>query len=330
MTPFDYIIQKAVSFKALFSPGPDCRERPCNPDAPVQQPSANFVESVNNGTFGIISPRDCKYKGRVRKNENEGSMLELKGITKKYNVFPAVDNVSFRIQPGEILGYLGPNGAGKTTTIKMLTGLLTPTSGDIFFQGKRIKNTLVEYKTKIGYVPEEPDIYPHLSAYDYLLMVGRLRQIPEKTLKAKIEQFMELLKLSLEMQSSISSYSKGMVQKVLLSAALLHDPDILLLDEPLSGLDVETSLIIKDLIKHLSKKGKIIFYCSHILEVVEKVCSRVIIIHKGKILTDDSVENLRNLMRAPSLEEIFSQLVIQQDTEKISREIVHVMKHRSV
>ena len=163
---------------------------------------------------------------------------------------------------------------------------------------------MVEYKKKIGYVPEEPDIYPHLSAFDYLLMVGRLRQIPEKALKAKIEQFMELLKLSLEMQSSISSYSKGMVQKVLLSAALLHDPDILLLDEPLSGLDVETSLIIKDLVKQLSQEGKIIFYCSHILEVVEKVCSRVIIIHKGKILTDDSVENLRNLMKVPSLEEI--------------------------
>ncbi len=256
-------------------------------------------------------------------------MLELKGISKKYNVFPAVDNVSFSIQPGEILGYLGPNGAGKTTTIKMLTGLLQPTSGDIYFHGKKIKNDMVEYKKKIGYVPEEPDIYPHLSAYDYLLMVGRLRQIPEKPLKAKIEQFMELLKLSLEMQSSISSYSKGMVQKVLLSAALLHDPDILLLDEPLSGLDVETSLIIKDLVKQLSNEGKIIFYCSHILEVVEKVCSRVIIIHKGKILTDDSVENLRNLMKVPSLEEIFSQLVIQQDTEKISKEIVHIMKHQS-
>ena len=256
-------------------------------------------------------------------------MLELKGISKKYNVFPAVDNVSFCIAPGEILGYLGPNGAGKTTTIKMLTGLLEPTSGDIFSQGRKIKNNMVEYKKKIGYVPEEPDIYPHLSAYDYLLMVGRLRQIPEKVLKAKIEQFMELLKLSLEMQSSISSYSKGMVQKVLLSAALLHDPDILLLDEPLSGLDVETSLIIKGLVKQLSKEGKIIFYCSHILEVVEKVCSRVIIIHKGKILKDDSVENLRNLMKVPSLEEIFSQLVIQQDTEKISKEMVHVMKYPS-
>lgn len=256
-------------------------------------------------------------------------MLELKGITKKYNVFPAVDNVSFRIEPGEILGYLGPNGAGKTTTIKMLTGLLEPTVGDIFFQGKKIKNNMVEYKKKIGYVPEEPDIYPHLSAYDYLLMVGRLRQIPEKALKAKIEQFMELFKLSLDMQSSISSYSKGMVQKVLLSAALLHDPDILLLDEPLSGLDVETSMIIKDLVKQLSKEGKIIFYCSHILEVVEKVCSRVIIIHKGKILTDDSVENMRHLMKVPSLEEIFSQLVIQEDTEKISKEIVQIMKHQS-
>jgi ABC-2 type transport system ATP-binding protein len=263
------------------------------------------------------------------KNENEGNMLELKGITKKYNVFPAVDNVSFSIEPGEILGYLGPNGAGKTTTIKMLTGLLEPTSGDIFLQGKKIKNSMVEFKKKIGYVPEEPDIYPHLSAYDYLLMVGRLRQIPEKTLKEKIERFMEFFKLSLEMQSSISSYSKGMVQKVLLSAALLHNPDILLLDEPLSGLDVETSLIIKDLVRQLSKEGKIIFYCSHILEVVEKVCSRVIIIHKGKILTDDSVENLRNLMKVPSLEEIFSQLVIQEDTELISKEIVHLMKYVS-
>ena len=256
-------------------------------------------------------------------------MLELKGITKKYNVFPAVDHVSFSIEPGEILGYLGPNGAGKTTTIKMLTGLLEPTSGDIFFHGEKIKNNMYDYKKKIGYVPEEPDIYPHLSAYDYLLMVGRLRQMPEKALKEKIEQFMELFKLSLEMQSSISSYSKGMVQKVLLSAALLHNPDILLLDEPLSGLDVETSLIIKDLVKQLSKEGKIIFYCSHILEVVEKICSRVIIIHNGRILTDDSVENLRNLMKVPSLEEIFSHLVIQEDTEKISKEIVNVMKHQS-
>lgn len=256
-------------------------------------------------------------------------MLELKGITKKFTVIPAVNNVSFAVKPSEILGYLGPNGAGKTTTIKILVGLLEPTDGEIYFQGKNIKDNLYDYKKKIGYVPEEPEIYPHLSAYDYLLMVGRLRHIPEKILKEKIEQFMKLFRLSLDMHSSISSYSKGMVQKVLLSAALLHNPDVLFLDEPLSGLDVETSLIVKDIVQRLSREGKIIFYCSHILEVVEKICSRVIIIHKGKVVADDSVENLRDLMKLPSLEEIFNQLVVHEDTEKIAKEVVKVMKYRS-
>lgn len=256
-------------------------------------------------------------------------MLELKGITKKFHVFPAVNNVSFKVKPSEILGYLGPNGAGKTTTIKMLVGLLKPTNGNIYYMGKNIKDNLYEYKKRIGYVPEESEIYPHLSAYDYLLMVGRLRNISEKILEEKIEKFMSFFSLSEDMHSSISSYSKGMVQKVLISSALLHNPDILFLDEPLSGLDVETSLIIKDLVKKLSKEGKIIFYCSHILEVVEKICSRVIIIHKGKIVANDSVENLRDLMKLPSLDEIFNQLVIQVDSERIADDVVKVMKHKS-
>jgi len=256
-------------------------------------------------------------------------MLELKGITKKFLVFPAVNNVSFEVKPSEILGYLGPNGAGKTTTIKILAGLLKPTEGSILFSGKDIKKNMYGYKKRIGYVPEESEIYPYLSAYDYLQMVGRLRNIPEQILEEKIEQFMSFFSLSEDMHSSISSYSKGMIQKVLLSSALLHNPDILLLDEPLSGLDVETSLIIKDLIKKLSREGKIIFYCSHILEVVEKICSRVIIIHKGKIVANDSVENLRNLMKLPSLEEIFNQLVIHEDSEKIAEGVVQAMKHHS-
>lgn len=256
-------------------------------------------------------------------------MLELKGITKKFTAIPAVNNVSFTVKPGEILGYLGPNGAGKTTTIKMLVGLLEPTDGDIYFQSKNIKDNLYEYKKKIGYVPEEPDVYPHLSAYDYLMMVGRLRYISEKILKEKIENLMKLFKLSLDMHSSISSYSKGMIQKVLLSSALLHNPDVLFLDEPLSGLDVETSLIVKDLVQRLSSEGKTIIYCSHILEVVEKICSRVVIIHEGKIVADDSVENLRNLMKLPSLEQIFGQLVVQEDTEAIARGIVDTIKFKN-
>ena len=253
-------------------------------------------------------------------------MIELRGITKKYNIFPAVNNISFSVKTGEILGYLGPNKAGKTTTIKMLAGLLKPTSGDILYKGKNIKKNLQEYKKRIGYVPEEPEIYPHLSAYDYLLMVGRLRLLREKELKMKIEQFIRLFDLSLDMHSPISSYSKGMVQKVLISSALLHNPDILLLDEPLSGLDVETSLVINDLAKKLRDEGKIIFYCSHILEVVEKLCSRVVIIHKGQIVADDSVENLRDLMKLPSLVDIFNQLVVHKDTAGIAEEIVKAMK----
>jgi ABC-2 type transport system ATP-binding protein len=246
-------------------------------------------------------------------------MLELRGITKKFNIFPAVDNVSFHVSPGEIFGYLGSNGAGKTTTIKMLAALLEPTSGDIFFKGKNIKKDLYAYKKRIGYVPEEPEIYPHLSAYDYLLLVGRLRNIPEKVLKEKIERFMELFKLSLDMQSPISTYSKGMIQKVLLTTALLHNPEILLLDEPLTGLDVETSMIVKDLVKKLGREGKVIFYCSHILEIAEKICTRVIIIHKGRMVADDSVDNLRDLMKLPSLEQIFSQLVVQEDTKAVAQ-----------
>ncbi len=256
-------------------------------------------------------------------------MLELKGITKKYNIFPAVDDVSFIVRPGDILGYLGPNGAGKTTTIKMLAALLEPTSGDIFYKGINIKNDLYAHKKRIGYVPEEPEIYPHLSAFDYLLMVGRLRNIPEKVLKEKVERFMELFKLSLDMQSPISSYSKGMIQKVLLTAALLHNPEVLLLDEPLAGLDVETSMVVKDLVNRLSREKRIVFYCSHILEVVEKVCSRVIIIHKGKIVADDSVDNLRDLMKLPTLEQIFSQLVVQEDTEAVAQGLVEVIKFNS-
>ncbi len=253
-------------------------------------------------------------------------VLELRNITKKYRVFPAVDNVSFSVKSGEILGYLGPNGAGKTTTIKMLAGLLDPTQGNIYFDGKKIVDDLYSYKEKIGYIPEESEIYSHLSAFDYLLLVGRLRDIPERTLEKKIEQFMSLFKLSTDKHSPISSFSKGMTQKVLISAAFLHDPELLLLDEPLSGLDVTTGLIMRDLIRKQAEEGKIIIYSSHILEVVEKICKRIIIIHKGQIVADDSVDNLRNLMKLPSLAEIFNQLVDSEDIEKVVADLTETIK----
>jgi len=253
-------------------------------------------------------------------------MLELRGITKKYNVFPAVDRVSFTVEPGEVLGYLGPNGAGKSTTIKILAGLLDPTDGEIYFEGRNIRKNIYEYKSRLGYVPEQSEIYPHLSGFEYLLLVGRLRLIPEAALWEKARAFLRVFDLESDRDTAIGAYSKGMRQKILLAAALLHNPDILLLDEPLSGLDVTTSLTIRDLVRKLAAEKKIIIYSSHVLEVTEKICTKVIILHKGKIVANDSVENLRTLMHLPSLVEIFSQLVSQENTEAIAKEIVEVMK----
>lgn len=253
-------------------------------------------------------------------------MLELRGVTKKYSAIPAVRDVSFALMPGEITGYLGPNGAGKSTTIKMMAGLLEPTEGEILYQGSPIKKNRFAYKAIVGYVPEQSNVYKHLSAWDYLFLVGRLRGLSDCLLRTKVTELMQLLDLSSDMDMAMASYSKGMVQKVLIASALLHDPRVILMDEPLSGLDVTTALIVKDLLVLLAREGKIIVYSSHILEVVEKICSRVIIIDKGSIAADDSVENLSHLMNLPSLEEIFSRLIVREDPEITARGIAEAIK----
>jgi len=253
-------------------------------------------------------------------------MLELKGISKKFSAFTVVKDVSFIVRPGEVLGYLGPNGAGKTTTIKMLAGLLEPTKGEILFEGRKICSDLHVYKGRLGYIPEQSEIYPHLSAYDYLVMVGRLRGLDETTLGDRVRTFLRIFGLDQDMHGPIASYSKGMRQKVLISAALLHNPDVLLLDEPLSGLDVTTALIIRDLIRKLAAENKMIIYSSHVLEVTEKICTKVIILNKGEVVANDSVENLRHLMHLPSLADIFSQLVLHEGTGAVADRIVAAMK----
>jgi len=253
-------------------------------------------------------------------------MIELKGVTKKFSAFTVVNNVSFSVRPGEVLGYLGPNGAGKTTTIRMLAGLLEPTHGQILYQGREIRRDLFGFKKRLGYVPEQSEIYPHLSGADYLTMVGRLRGLPERLLKAKILEFMDIFGLGQDMDSPLAAYSKGMRQKVLIAAALLHDPDVLLLDEPLSGLDVTTALVVRDLIRKLSAENKVIIYSSHVLEVTEQVCSRVIILNQGNVVANDSVANLRTLMHLPNLTEIFSQLAVPEDPGQAAGRIVAAMK----
>src|ERR1700739_848672 len=185
-------------------------------------------------------------------------MLEVRKLTKLYPGIPAVDHVSFTIKPGEILGYLGPNGAGKSTTVKMLIGLLEPTSGHIEFHGQEIRRDLKSYQRRIGYVPEEPHLYPHLSGREYLQLVGRLRGMRRAVLEPKMDEFLRLFGLWDDRHAPLSSYSKGMRQKILLSAALLHDPDVLILDEPFSGLDVTSAIVVRSLLRALAAQNKTI------------------------------------------------------------------------
>jgi ABC-2 type transport system ATP-binding protein len=253
-------------------------------------------------------------------------MLELRGVTKLYSGIPAVYDVSFVARAGEVTGYLGPNGSGKSTTLKMICGLIEPSDGQILYRGERIESNRIAHKQRLGYVPEEPQLYPHLTGAEYLEMVGLLRGLPERQLAEKIPGFLRLFSLYEDRYVPISSYSKGMRQKVLLAAALLHNPEIVLLDEPFSGLDVNSALVFRNLIRELAARGKVVLFSSHELEIVERVCSHVVILHKGRVVANDSIEQLRDLMSLPTLEEIFSQLAIEQDSEGIARQLVQLIE----
>lgn len=253
-------------------------------------------------------------------------MLEVRNLIKRYNRIAAVDGVSFTVRPGEILGYLGPNGAGKSTTVKILTGLIESTSGQIYFQGEDTRKDLTAFQRRFGYVPEEPHLYPHLGGREYLQLVGRLRRLPRPVLEARMDELLRLFGLWEDRHSPLSSYSKGMRQKILLSGALLHDPELLILDEPFSGLDVTTALVLRTLLHRLAAAGKSILYSSHVLEVVERVCTEVVILRKGKVVAHDRVERLRDLMKQASLEGVFAQLTEQEDPEVRAGRIIEAMR----
>ncbi len=253
-------------------------------------------------------------------------MLEVVHLIKRYNRIPAVDDVSFVIRPGEILGYLGPNGAGKSTTVKMLIGLLEPTSGGIRFQGRDVRSDWISFQRSLGYVPEEPHLYPHLTGREYLQLVGRLRGLPRQILEWRMDRMLRLLYLWEDRHTPLSSYSKGMRQKILLSSALLHNPQLLILDEPFSGLDVNMALMLRALLQAMAEEGTMIFYSSHVLEVVEKICTSVVILRKGKVVAHDAVERLRDVMHQATLEGVFSQLTEQEDPAKAVRGMMEAMR----
>jgi ABC-2 type transport system ATP-binding protein len=252
-------------------------------------------------------------------------MLEVTNLCKRYRGISSIEDINFRIRAGEIVGYLGPNGSGKSTTVKIITGLLQPNEGSVLFEGKDIREDMVGFRSTLGYVPEEAHVYTYLSGLEYLQLVGRLRGLGERDIERKATQMLKLLGLESWRYSPISFYSKGMKQRVLIAAALMHNPKLLVFDEPLSGLDVVSARLFKDLLQELAGQGKAILYISHVLEVVEQVCDRVIVIAKGKILADAAPAELAKVMQLANLQDVFAELVQQEDTRVLARQLVDVM-----
>lgn len=252
-------------------------------------------------------------------------MLTLDHVAVRYSGRPVLRDVSFSIGPGEIVAYLGANGAGKTTTMKVVTGLAEPAYGRVLYHGRDVAEDPLGYRRRLGYVPETAEVYPFLSGREYLLLAGRLRALEEATLERRVDALLELLELGPHRHQALDSYSKGMRQKVLIATALLHDPEVLVLDEPLSGLDVSTVLVMKALLRELAGRGRAILYSTHHLDVAERLCERVLILHGGRVVADDSVAKLRELRRRPSLEEIFSAWVLEDQPEATAARIARVV-----
>jgi ABC-2 type transport system ATP-binding protein len=252
-------------------------------------------------------------------------MIQVSNLTKRYGPLVAIDDLTFEVRPGEVLGLLGPNGSGKSTTVKILTGLLRPTDGRVLVDGRNALEHLEEYKRLIGYVPEEPHLYSYLTGPEFLQLIGRLRGLPAKILADKIERFLQLLGIYDDRHQTLASYSKGMRQKILIAASVLHNPRIVVLDEPFSGLDVTAARVLKDFVRALAREHKIVLFSSHVLEVVEQVCSRVVILKDGRIVGHDSVANLRQTLKLPSLDAVFAALVAEENVEERSRGLIAAM-----
>jgi ABC-2 type transport system ATP-binding protein len=252
--------------------------------------------------------------------ENPG--IHVEDLKFGYGGEEVLHGLSFDIRSGQVTGLLGPNGAGKSTTLKIVTGILELRSGRGSIEGFQLPSQSIEVKKRLGYVPESAELYESLSALEFLELCGRLHEIEEPVLQNRIGVLLENFGLSGQRRNRLGSYSKGMRQKILLSAALLHDPSVLILDEPLTGLDVESAMLTKDLLASLAARGKTVLYSSHVLDVVERFCDRVLIIDHGTIVADGSPDDLKAKTREASLEGVVRDLTHSESAEPRVRNII--------
>ena len=236
-------------------------------------------------------------------------MIKFKNVTKVYNrTIKAVNNVSFEVRGGEIVGFTGPNGSGKTTTIKMLTGILPPDKGEIKINGFDIKKNMIHAKSSIGYIADSPDMFLRLKGIEFLNFIADVYKVSNDDRKKRVNELAERFELTDALSSPMMSYSHGMRQKLMVIAALVHNPPVWILDEPMTGLDPKSSYELKEMMREHAKKGNAVFFSTHVLEVAEKLCDKVIIIKKGNLLYDGTLENLESQHLNQTLENIFLEM----------------------
>jgi len=252
-------------------------------------------------------------------------MIRAEGLTKRFPGKDAVRGLSFSAEKGEIVGFLGPNGAGKSTTVKILTGMIQPSAGSATVAGFDIVREPVEVKKRIGYVPESGALFETLTGGEYLRFVADLHHMERRVAERRAEEFLDLFGILAERDQRLQEYSKGMKQKVLISAALIHDPEVLFLDEPISGLDVNAVLVFKEILKRLSAEGRTMLFCSHILDVVEKICPRIIIINEGSIIAEGTPAQIAARTGEKSLEEAFCRLTGVRDARDSAQEFLEAL-----
>ena len=242
-------------------------------------------------------------------------MIEASSLSKRFGSLRALDKVSFDVHRGEVVGFLGPNGAGKSTTLRVITGILQPGAGVVNVEGFSLPLQAFELKQRIGYVPEAAELYETLSAQEFLELCGRLHEIEERPLQTRIDAMLDAFGLSDERNQRLGTYSKGMRQKVLIAAALLHDPLLVVLDEPLTGLDTDAAALTKGLLASLAAQGRTVLYSSHVLDVVERVCARVLILNRGNLIADGSPEEHKAATRGSTQEDVFREVTHSQSIE---------------
>lgn len=255
------------------------------------------------------------------------SIISIDNLRKDYAGSYVLKGINLSFNPGQIIGYIGPNGAGKSTTIKILTGIIPDFEGYVNVFGMNIRDYALEIKQRIGYIPEQAAIYDVLTPMEYLTFVGRLYQLPQNVINKKSTELLRLFELHDKADMRMNGFSKGMKQKVLLISGLMHNPEVIFLDEPLSGLDANAVILVKEILSQLKQSGKTIFYSSHIMDVVEKISDRIIIINQGTVIADGTFEELKANAHTGSLESIFTELTGNQEHQSLAGQFVEALKN---